>query len=35
MAMLLPYLMDEETCRIDPERQVETWKFDPSLKLSL
>ncbi|ENU58857.1 hypothetical protein ACG91D_08355 [Acinetobacter guillouiae] len=25
----------EGTCRADPERQVETWKFDPSLKLSL
>ncbi|HCK7401108.1 MULTISPECIES: hypothetical protein [Acinetobacter calcoaceticus/baumannii complex] len=23
------------TCRADPELQVETWKFDPSLKLSL
>lgn len=26
---------DEGTCRADPERQVETWKFDPSLRLSL
>lgn len=25
----------QETCRADPELQVETWKFDPSLKLSL
>lgn len=25
----------EGICRADPERQVETWKFDPSLKLSL
>jgi len=25
----------EGTCRADPERQVETWKFDPSLRLSL
>lgn len=25
----------EGTCRADPERRVETWQFDPSLKLSL